>query len=122
MPIEGELPACIVPFAGLNRRLKASKHPTCSLSLSDDGERLILNGGRVEHALQTSPVEEFPPVSDAYVGDTVTADAAELVGALRIVSLAMARETSRYAIDGVLLESDDQGTRLVATDVRADTV
>ena len=118
MPIEGELPACVVPLAELNRRLKASKHPTCSLSLSDDGERLLINGGRVEHALQTLPADDFPPVNDAYVGDTVTVDAAELVGALRVTGLAVAKETSRYAIDGVLLESDDKGTRLVATDGR----
>ena len=55
MPVEGELPACVVPFAELNRRLKASKQPTCSLSLSADGERLVINRGRVEHALQTLP-------------------------------------------------------------------
>ena len=52
------------------------------------------------------------------MGDTVTVDAAELVAGLRVASLAVAREPSRYAIDGVLLESDDKGTRLAATDGR----
>ena len=118
MPVEGELPACVVPFAELTRRLKASKHPTCALSLSASGEQLLLNGGRVGHTLHTLPPDEFPPVNDAYVGQTVTIDAAELVTALRIVEPAVARESSRYAIDGVLLESDDKGTRLVATDGR----
>lgn len=118
MPVEGELPACVVPFAELSRRLKASKHATCSLSLSANGEQLLLNGGRVEHALHTLPVDDFPPVNDAYVGQTLSIDAAELVGALRIANLAVAKETSRYAIDGVLLESDKKGTRLVATDGR----
>ena len=118
MPVDGDLPACVVPFAELNRRLKASKQPTCSLSLSDDGERLMINGGSVEHALQTLPADDFPPVNDAYVGDAVTIDAAELVAGLRVAGLAVAREPSRYAIDGVLLESDDKGTRLAATDGR----
>ena len=118
MPVEGALPACVVPFAELSRRLKASKHPVCALSLSASKEQLLLNGGRVEHALQTLPVDDFPPVSDAYVGQTVSIAAAELVAALRVVEPAVARESSRYAINGVLLESDNQGTRLVATDGR----
>ena len=118
MPIESELPACVVPFAELSRRLKASKYPTCALSLSASGEQLLLNGGRVGHTLQTLPVDDFPPVSDAYLGQTVTVDAAELVAGLHVTGLAVARETSRYAINGVLLESDDKGTRLVATDGR----
>lgn len=118
MPVEGELPACVVPLSELIRRLKASKHPVCSLSLSSGGEQLLMNGGHVEHALQTLPVDDFPPVSDAYVGQSVSIDAAELVAGLHVTGLAVAKETSRYAIDGVLLESDDKGTRLVATDGR----
>lgn len=118
MPVEGELPACVVPCGELVRRLKASKQPTCGLTLSDNGEQLTINGGRVEHALQTLPVDDFPVVSSAYAGDAVTVDAAELCAALRVVGLAVAKEASRYAIDGVLLESDAKGTRLVATDGR----
>ena len=118
MPVEGELPACVVPFAELTRRLKASKHPVCALSLSASKEQLLLNGGRVEHALQTLPVDDFPPVSDAHVGQTVTIDAAELCAGLRVTGLAVAKDASRYAINGVLLESEANGTRLVATDGR----
>ena len=61
MPVDGVLSACVVSLAELSRRLKASKHATCSLSLSGDGERLLINGGRVEHctpkrtAPRTSP-------------------------------------------------------------------
>ena len=47
LPVDGELPACVVPLAELIRRLKASKHPTCSLSLSNDSEQMLVNGGRV---------------------------------------------------------------------------
>jgi DNA polymerase-3 subunit beta len=118
MPVEGELPACVVPFAELSRRLKASKYPTCSLSLSPSGEQLQINGGRVGHALQTLSVGDFPPVADAHVGQVVSIDAAELCAGLRVTGLAVAKDTSRYAINGVLLESDDNGTRLVATDGR----
>ena len=116
--VDGSLPACVVPLAELSRRLKASKHPTCSLSLSDDGERLLINGGRVEHALQTYDPAEFPLVPSQLEGDSIEVDAAELVHAVKVASHAVAKEPSRYAIDGILLESNEKGSRLVATDGR----
>jgi hypothetical protein len=77
LPVDGELPACVVPLAELIRRLKAAKHPTCSLSLSDDGQRLLINGGRVEHALQTFDPADFPVVPSQLNGDSIEVDAAE---------------------------------------------
>ena len=118
MPVDGSLPACVVPLSELSRRLKASKHPTCRLSLSDDGERLVINGGRVEHALQTYDPAEFPIVPSQLEGDSIEVDAAELVHAVKVTSHAVAKEPSRYAIDGILLESNEKGSRLVATDGR----
>ena len=118
MPVDGSLPVCVVPLAELNRRLKAAKHPTCSLSLSDAGERLLINGGRVEHALQTYDPAEFPVVPSQLEGDSIEVDAAELVQAVKVASHAVAKEPSRYAIDGILLESNENGSRLVATDGR----
>ena len=102
LPVDGELPACVVPLAELIRRLKASKHPTCSLSLSDDGQHLVINGGRVEHALQTFDPADFPVVPSQLNGDSIEVDAAELVHAVKVASHAVAKEPSRYAIDGIL--------------------
>ena len=118
MPVDGSLPACVVPLGELSRRLKASKYPTCSLSLSDDGERLLINGGRVEHALQTYDPAEFPLVPSQLEGDSIEVAAAELVHAVKVTSHAVAKEPSRYAINGILLESNEKGSRLVATDGR----
>ena len=117
-PVEGELPECVVPCGELIKRAKASKTPTCTLRLSDDGSQLIINGGRVEHSLQTLDAEEFPVVASGYLGDSVSVDAAELCGGLHVAACAVANDPSRYALDGILLESDDQGTRLVSTDGR----
>jgi DNA polymerase-3 subunit beta len=116
--VDGELPACVVPLAELIRRLKASKHRTCSLSLSNGGQRLLVNGGRVEHALQTFDPADFPVVPSQLNGDSIEVDAAELVHAVKVASHAVAKEPSRYAIDGILFESNDKGSRLVATDGR----
>jgi DNA polymerase-3 subunit beta len=118
VPTEGELVACVVPCSELIKRLKASKSPVCGLSLSDNHERLIVNGGRVEHALDTLAPEDFPDVPSQLEGDSIEVDAAELVHALKVAGQGVAHEPSRYAIDGILLESDARGTRLVATDGR----
>jgi DNA polymerase-3 subunit beta len=116
IPTDGELPVCVVSYAELIRRLKASKCSSCSLHVDDD--RLIVNGGRVEHALVTSDVGDFPVVPDTAIGDTIEVNAAEFCHAVKVASVAVAREPSRYAINGILLESNDSGTRLVATDGR----
>lgn len=116
--VDGQLPACLVAHAELVRRLKASRNDTCSLGISEDGEHLIINGGRVEHALQTLDLKEFPVVATEYAGETISVDAAELCQALKLVGIAVAREPIRYATDGVLLEAEQKGTRLVATDGR----
>ena len=44
-------------------------------------------------------------------GDSIEIDAAELVHAVKVASHAVAKEPSRYAIDGILLESNEQGSR-----------
>jgi DNA polymerase III sliding clamp (beta) subunit (PCNA family) len=51
-------------------------------------------------------------------GKAITLSAQALKDALSIALVAAATETSRYAIQGVLLESDKAGTRFVATDGR----
>ena len=51
MPVDGSLLACVVPLAELQtptQGIQASRRAV--MSLSDDGERLLINGGRVEHA------------------------------------------------------------------------
>ncbi len=118
MQADGELAACVVPCADLLTRLKAGKSKTCTLSLTGDGERLLVNGGRVEHALNTNDVAEFPDVPTQLAGGSIEVNAAEFCHAIKVTGAAVAREPSRYAIDGVLLESDEQGTRLAATDGR----
>ncbi|MBU0717762.1 MAG: hypothetical protein KJ749_05885, partial [Planctomycetes bacterium] len=59
-----------------------------------------------------------PPVPNRWQDEQIVAIAAELHDALAVTSCAMARDATRYAITGVLLESDSTGVRLVATDGR----
>jgi DNA polymerase-3 subunit beta len=115
---EGHLPLCVVSCAELARRLKVSKGDTCTLSVRTRPPRLVVNGGCVEHTLPGMLEEDFPPIPDRHEGDAVALDAEEFRTRLAAVGHAMAREPSRYAINGLLLESDKHGVRLVATDGR----
>ena len=115
---DGALPPCVVSCDELSRRVRTSKAGTCTLTFQSRRQKLLINGGYVEHALHTLPLDDFPPVATEPEGESITLPAAELSAALACVSPAVAREPSHYAIDGVLLESDDAGARLVATDGR----
>ncbi len=116
--VDGELPACLVSCQELTRRFKASKADVCSIGLTAKGGKLILNGGSVDHRLCTMDLAEFPVVPDHSQGTHLTLGSQELRSALTTTLVGTARESTRYAINGVLIESDDQGARLVATDGR----
>ena len=58
----GGLPPCLVACDELIRRLKAGKTEACTLALNAEGDRLVLNGGHIDHSLPTLALEEFPPV------------------------------------------------------------
>ena len=116
--VEGEIPACLVSCPELTRRTRAGKADVCSIGLNAKGGRLSLNGGTVEHSLPTMDLAEFPVVPDHSQGPHLTLDSQELRSALTTTLIGTAREPTRYAIDGVLLEADDNGARMAGTDGR----
>ena len=116
--VDGELPACLVSCQELTRRLKASEADVYSISLNGKRPKLIVNCGAVEHSLHTMELAEFPVVPDHSQGPHLTLDSQELRSALTTALVGTAREPTRYAINGVLIEADDSGARLVATDGR----
>jgi DNA polymerase III sliding clamp (beta) subunit (PCNA family) len=69
LPAEGELAPTVVPCSELITRLKAGKDEKCNLHRA--GDKFIINGGRVEHALQTLDPAEFPLVARSLKGDTL---------------------------------------------------
>jgi DNA polymerase-3 subunit beta len=116
LPADGDLAACVVPCAEFIARLKAGRNETCTIART--GTALRINGGQVEHALQLRDPADFPPVPGQLNGATIEVNGVELCKALHVASVAVARDPSRYAINGILLESDKSDTRLVATDGR----
>lgn len=115
---EGRLPPSLVDCADLTKRLSAGKADACSLTLDAKGGTLVINGGRVEHRLHTLDVKDYPPVPVEPGGDKWHVDAQEFRSGLAVSILAAAAENTHYAINGVLIEADEQGSRLAATDGR----
>lgn len=118
VPVEADLPVCVVPCGELVRRVKSGRSVECRLQLNVETDTLSINGGCAEHRIRTLDRAEFPVIADKSGGTPVHVEAEELKQALATVLVATARDATRYALDSVLLESDETGVRWVATDGR----
>ncbi|HWE54640.1 MAG TPA: DNA polymerase III subunit beta [Acidimicrobiales bacterium] len=86
-----------------------------AVSVEADEEELRIASGRSHFTVRTHPAGDFPrlPVP---TGETVSIEAAGLTEALRQVTRAASNEESRPILTGVLMEAEEGGLRLSATD------
>jgi DNA polymerase III subunit beta len=89
--------------------------PAGAVEVEVDGEQARITASRAEFTLRVFPVDEFPRIPEP-VGDAVTLDAAELAAALRQVVPAASGDDARPILTGVLVTTEADGLRLVATD------
>jgi DNA polymerase-3 subunit beta len=89
--------------------------PPGAVEVEVDGEQARITASRAEFTLRVFPVDEFPRIPEP-VGDAVTLDAAELAAALRQVVPAASGDDARPILTGVLVTTEADGLRLVATD------
>ncbi len=107
----GKIEPAVINLGDFLKRAKASKTETAHLATDD--ETVTINGGRVEYTL---PIEaDTLDTDDIGFVNPDTYPAETLLAGLSNCREAMARESTRYAINGVLIEG---GRRLVATDGR----
>jgi DNA polymerase-3 subunit beta len=104
-----------VPGRKLLDILRALPEKT-SVSLSQDGEKLIVRGGRSRFSLSTLPASEFPLVEDINAQQTVQLPRKELQRLLEKTHFSMAQQDVRYYLNGMLFEIDGMTLRAVATD------
>lgn len=100
--------------------------PTVTLEL--DGEQCSIKGANSRFKVFTYPAADYPPLPDfaAVVGGSApqparavfTHQAGPLLRLIARTVFATARETSRYAINGVLMKRDGKRLEMVATDGR----
>ena len=87
-----------------------------SVSLTVEGEKVVIKAGRSRFSLSTLPAAEFPVIDDINSQQTVQVPRKELRRLLEKTHFSMAQQDVRYYLNGMLLEIDSQTLRAVATD------
>lgn len=101
--------------------------PTVSLEL--EGDLCTIKGSNSRFKIMSYPSADFPPLPDFDAAQKAgggpgsaravfTLSAGALLRLISRTAFAVARETSRYAINGVLLKRDGKKLEMVATDGR----
>ncbi len=87
-----------------------------SVSLTMEGEKVVIKAGRSRFSLSTLPAAEFPVIDDINSQQTVQVPRKELLRLLEKTHFSMAQQDVRYYLNGMLLEIDGLVLRAVATD------
>ncbi len=111
------------------RQIVSAEEGEPTLTIEVNGEECHIRGSGAHFRIFGYPPSDFPPIPDlaAYLAGGVgteaprtifTQTAAALSTLIDRTAFATARETSRYAINGVLLRRDGKKIEMVATDGR----
>jgi DNA polymerase-3 subunit beta len=87
-----------------------------NVTLSTEGERVSLKGGKSRFTLSTLPAAEFPLVDEINAQQTLTVSQGEFRRLIDKTHFSMAQQDVRYYLNGMLLETEGKSLRAVATD------
>jgi DNA polymerase-3 subunit beta len=87
-----------------------------SVSMSTEGEKVVMRAARSRFTLSTLPAAEFPVIDDINAQQTVQIPRKDLARLLEKTHFSMAQQDVRYYLNGMLLEIDGAMLRAVATD------
>ena len=105
--------AAVVPARLVGDIVKAL--PAGAVSVELDDEELSISAGRSQFSVRPLSLDDYPAQSEPSA-DPVTLPADVMVDALRQVVRAASTDDARAVLTGVLLASEDDGLRMVATD------
>ena len=86
------------------------------VTMSTEGDRLMLRGGRSRFTLSTLPAAEFPVVQEINAQQTLTVTQSAFKRLIDKTHFSMAQQDVRYYLNGMLVETDGKMLRAVATD------
>ena len=87
-----------------------------SVTLSTDGERVTIRGGRSRFTLSSLPATDFPVIEEINAQQTLALEQGEFRRLIDKTHFSMAQQDVRYYLNGLLLETDGKSLRAVATD------
>ncbi len=112
--VGGELDGAVVlPARLVGDIVKAL--PAGAVSVEQGDEEVSISAGRSQFSVRPLALDDYPTQSES-TADPVTLSADALADALRQVVRAASTDDARAVLTGVLMASDDDGLRLVATD------
>ena len=89
--------------------------PAGAVSVEQGDEEVSISAGRSQFSVRPLALDDYPTQSES-TADPVNLSADALADALRQVVRAASTDDARAVLTGVLMASDDDGLRLVATD------
>ena len=113
--VEGENGACTVTarkFYDICRMLPEE----AVINLVNEGDRTIITSGRSRFNLQSLPATDFPRLEAEKWEESLDIKQNELKNLLEKTAFSMAQQDVRYYLNGCLLEIDENGMKVVATD------
>ena len=105
--------AAVVPARLVGDIVKALPAGAVAMELHDD--ELSISAGRSQFSVRPLSLDDYPAQSESAV-DAVVLPAGVVADALRQVVRAASTDDARAVLTGVLLASEDDGLRMVATD------
>jgi len=105
--------AAVVPARLVGDIIKALPAGAVQVELVD--EEMSISAGRSQFSVRPLSLDDYPSQVEP-VADAVTLPAEAMADALRQVVRAASTDDARAVLTGVLLASDDDGLRMVATD------
>jgi DNA polymerase III subunit beta len=87
-----------------------------SVTLSTEGERVSIRGGRSRFTLSSLPATDFPVIEEINAQQTLALEQGEFRRLIDKTHFSMAQQDVRYYLNGLLLETDGKSLRAVATD------
>ena len=108
--------SAVIPVARLNAILRESSDD--DLQIAADQNRILVTGKQSRFELQGQNPDEFPEVADFEEENYFEIPASTLKELIKRTLFATDAESSRYALSGVLLETDKNSLIAVGTDGR----
>jgi DNA polymerase-3 subunit beta len=87
-----------------------------TVTLTVEGDRLVVRAGRSRFTLSTLPAAEFPLVEEINAQQVLRLPQAEFRKLIEKTHFSMAQQDVRYYLNGMLLESEGGRLRAVSTD------
>ncbi|MEC9476803.1 MAG: DNA polymerase III subunit beta [Planctomycetota bacterium] len=107
--------ACLVPCARLVAILREIKEQEVTYEVDAAGQACI-SAGTAHFKLPTGPLDEFPTVEFSPPGASIQISREELLNTLRRVSVAAAKDATRFNMHSVLFDGQGEELRIVSTD------